>query len=46
MAGSRRLFNILSKYLTLKEWSLQGEINGGIPLLAVGKASLMLAFGP
>ncbi|GGW95943.1 hypothetical protein GCM10010297_17240 [Streptomyces malachitofuscus] len=46
MAGSRRLLNMLSKYLTLKEWSLQGEINGGIPLLAMGKASLTLTFGP
>ncbi|MFF9490611.1 hypothetical protein [Streptomyces sp. NPDC014676] len=45
MAGSRRLLNMLSKYLTLKEWSLQGEINGGIPLLAMGKASLTLTFG-
>jgi hypothetical protein len=46
MASSRRLLNMLSKYLPLKEWSVQGEINGGIPLLAMGKASLTLTFGP
>ncbi|GAA0651928.1 hypothetical protein GCM10009535_32750 [Streptomyces thermocarboxydovorans] len=46
LAVSSRLLNMLSKYLTLKEWSLQGEIIGGIPLLAMGKASLTLTFGP
>ncbi|MFF4408533.1 hypothetical protein ACFY1P_21785 [Streptomyces sp. NPDC001407] len=43
---SKRLWRFISKYLTLKDWKVAGEVSGGVPALALGKVSLELRFGP
>ncbi|MGW6356980.1 hypothetical protein ACWFR5_17905 [Streptomyces sp. NPDC055092] len=43
---AKRMWNMLSKYLNLKEWSVGGDISAGIPALAMGQVTLTLTFGP
>lgn len=43
---SRRVWKIIARHLGLKEWSVSGEVCGGIPALAMGNVSLALTFGP
>lgn len=46
LSVTRRVWNMLSKYLSLQSWSIGGEISAGIPALAMGKVTVTLTFGP
>jgi hypothetical protein len=43
---AKRLVAMLANLLTPKEWTIGGEISGGVPALALGKVTIDITFGP